>query len=343
MQSITALEFFSGIGGFHYAFDAAIEATGLAGRVLDAFDINSIGNAVYARNFGKAPQQRSVESVTAAQLDKYSADLWMMSPPCQPYSRLGKQQGSADPRAKGFLHLIDLLPQLRSSPTYILIENVKGFEVSDTRDVLVEQLRGLGYQVQEFMLSPNQFGIPNSRLRYFLLASRPGFGSIDSAESLRLAIPGCAMRSPTSLDAAESFEDSCRPLSDYLDPPDVTQDCAVPDDVVLKYGMLADIRQASARASCCFTKGYGKHFERAGSVLQTAEATGPVTDAQSLLALKLRFFSPAEVARLHGFPPSFAFPDSVSLRQRWALLGNSLNVAEVAELLKYLFRAAGEP
>lgn len=54
-----------------------------------------------------------------------------MSPPCQPYTRIGLHQGSSDPRAKSFLYLIDMLSKMSFPPTYILIENVKGFEVGN--------------------------------------------------------------------------------------------------------------------------------------------------------------------------------------------------------------------
>jgi tRNA (cytosine38-C5)-methyltransferase len=48
------------------------------------------------------------------------------------------------------------------------------------------------------------------------------------------------------------------------------------------------------------------------------------------------YFTPAEVARLHGFPPSFSFPPHVTRLQRYALLGNSLSVDCVAPLLRHL-------
>ena len=54
-----------------------------------------------------------------------------MSPPCQPYTRMGLHQGSSDLRAKSFLYLIDMLSKMSFPPTYILIENVKGFEVGN--------------------------------------------------------------------------------------------------------------------------------------------------------------------------------------------------------------------
>jgi tRNA (cytosine38-C5)-methyltransferase len=56
----------------------------------------------------------------------------------------------------------------------------------------------------------------------------------------------------------------------------------------------------------------------------------------SLVKLKLRYFTPREIANLHGFPSTFHFPPSFSLKQCFSLLGNSLNVVVVSELIDYL-------
>lgn len=56
-----------------------------------------------------------------------------------------------------------------------------------------------------------------------------------------------------------------------------------------------------------------------------------------LKPLKLRFFTPKEVSRLMNFPESFSFPEEVTKKQRYRLLGNSINVAVVSELIKLLF------
>lgn len=58
----------------------------------------------------------------------------MLSPSCQPYTVINPSaKGSADPRAKSFLHLIGkVLPDLASvkrHPRHLLVENVGGFEV----------------------------------------------------------------------------------------------------------------------------------------------------------------------------------------------------------------------
>jgi hypothetical protein len=53
MDSLTALEFYSGIGGMHCALKTVVPTA----TVLDAFDINHLANYCYKHNFGKAPNQ----------------------------------------------------------------------------------------------------------------------------------------------------------------------------------------------------------------------------------------------------------------------------------------------
>ena len=53
MAALTALEFYSGIGGMHYALKAAMPSA----VVLDAFDINHLANKVYEHNFGWPAKQ----------------------------------------------------------------------------------------------------------------------------------------------------------------------------------------------------------------------------------------------------------------------------------------------
>lgn len=57
---------------------------------------------------------------------------------------------------------------------------------------------------------------------------------------------------------------------------------------------------------------------------------------ESMLSLGLRYFSPREIANLHSFPSSLVFPAHISERQQYAMLGNSLSVQVVVELLQYL-------
>lgn len=66
--------------------------------------------------------------MTIEDIEKYKANCWLISPPCQPYTRGGKSLDDKDQRAKGLLNLIDILPKLTDPPKYVFLENVLNFE-----------------------------------------------------------------------------------------------------------------------------------------------------------------------------------------------------------------------
>ena len=115
----------------------------------------------------------SVEDV-----DMYNADIWLLSPPCQPHTRLGLKNACLDKRSDGLMHLIDILQKMKNNPKFLLLENVEGFEESRSRELLVQTLKERGYSYLEFILSPNQFRIPNQRDRYYLIARQTSFSEI---------------------------------------------------------------------------------------------------------------------------------------------------------------------
>ncbi|XP_013412300.1 uncharacterized protein LOC106175034 [Lingula anatina] len=142
-------------------------------KVVAAVDINDVANEVYKYNFQDINLlQRSIESISLKELNKLSPTMLLMSPPCQPFTRVGLQKDIEDARTNSFIYLLETLPKLEKLPNYILIENVKGFECSQTRDKMVSTLRECGYNFQEFLLTPLQFGVPNSRMRYYMVAKK---------------------------------------------------------------------------------------------------------------------------------------------------------------------------
>ncbi len=118
------------------------------------------------------------------------------------------------------------------------------------------------------------------------------------------------------------------------------------DKILSKYWRILDVRQKSDTSSCCFTKAYTHYAEGTGSVLQH-NSNEPFHERfaefkndeniEKLKPLKLRYFTPREVANLMGFPDQhFNFPETTSLKTRYRLLGNSLNVFVVSSLLRIL-------
>ncbi|KAI9495155.1 cytosine(38)-C(5)-methyltransferase-like protein [Zychaea mexicana] len=365
MTPLKMLEFYSGIGGMHYAATLADWDF----EVVKAFDINNVANDIYKHNFGpKTVGQRQIEALTLEYYDKVAADIWTMSPPCQPYSRLGLQKGSQDARSRSFLHLLQVLEGMKNRPKYILVENVKGFEESDSRDLLVDSLNRCNYTFQEFLLTPLQLGIPNSRMRYYLLAKQKPLSFVQPPTNTILGfIPKSTHMSTEFIDNRTRTLDNEDALvalsavqigsvSRYLEPEATVNfdSHAIPDKTLLKHGHVFDIVKPSTHRSCCFTKGYYHYAEATGSILQmnedllTAETFDKAAEAKNkgneqealelLRSLRLRYFTPREVANLMGFPDTFTFPDSSTIKQRYRTLGNSINVRLVSELMSYLMK-----
>eukprot|EP00879_Flechtneria_rotunda_P033453 GHRR01037048.1.p1 GENE.GHRR01037048.1~~GHRR01037048.1.p1 ORF type:complete len:202 (+),score=63.77 GHRR01037048.1:281-886(+) len=60
-----------------------------------------------------ATLQVNLEHITAADLDSYAANLWLLAPPCQPYTRQGLQLGAQDARSRSFLHLLHIIASMQ--------------------------------------------------------------------------------------------------------------------------------------------------------------------------------------------------------------------------------------
>jgi site-specific DNA-cytosine methylase len=54
----------------------------------------------------------------------------------------------------------------------MIYQNVVGFENSECCNQFLESLHDVGYYYKQFILTPTQFGIPNSRPRYYCIASK---------------------------------------------------------------------------------------------------------------------------------------------------------------------------
>ncbi|XP_018891143.1 tRNA (cytosine(38)-C(5))-methyltransferase isoform X7 [Gorilla gorilla gorilla] len=344
MEPLRVLELYSGVGGMHHA----LRESCIPAQVVAAIDVNTVANEVYKYNFPNTQLlAKTIEGITLEEFDRLSFDMILMSPPCQPF----------------------------------------------TRDLLIQTIENCGFQYQEFLLSPTSLGIPNSRLRYFLIAKlqseplpfqAPGqvlmeFPKIESVHPQKYAMDvenkiqekniepnisfdgsiQCSGKDAIlfKLETAEEIHRknqqdsdlSVKMLKDFLEDDTDMNQYLLPPKSLLRYALLLDIVQPTCRRSVCFTKGYGSYIEGTGSVLQTAEDVQVENIYKSLTnlsqeeqitklsMLKLRYFTPKEIANLLGFPPEFGFPKKITVKQRYRLLGNSLNVHVVAKLIKILY------
>lgn len=242
--TMRTVEFFSGIGGWSYSLSRLSSSF----EVVEAFDINPIANQVYKLNHLLAPNHTSIEHITVKHLNKLNADLWVMSPPCQPHTRNNTTatRDTNDPRSNAFLKLMKLLQEVSPPPSYIALENVVGFEDSNCCREFLSILSSMNYQYLQYHLTPTQFGVPNARPRYYLIASRvPAVGELDSVSSVASSTVVDSFFAPkvhssllhTSNVTATETTTVITPLANYLCldmTAKETEELTVPESVVSK-------------------------------------------------------------------------------------------------------------
>lgn len=341
----------------HYA----IKESGVDAEVIAAVDINTSANLIYMYNFPETTIiNKTLESMSVEEFDKLQVDILLLSPPCQPYCGVGKQLDVEDGRAKSFLYLLQILPKLKILPKYIFLENVKGFDVSKSRDLLLKCMMDLRYDFQEFLLTPLQFGIPNSRLRYYFMAKQKSLPFKRSGD-LQTSIPeemktylkfvpvSCEADVELNCSSLASSRSQCQPLEGFLEKlsDEKFSELLLPEKLIPRFWVM-DLVKKNSLNTCCFTKRYGHHMEGSGSLLITQpektdyllmfkEKKQFTEEVQETVRnLKIRFFSPREIANIMCFPKEFTWSENLTNKQMYRVLGNSLNVHVVACLLKYL-------
>jgi site-specific DNA-cytosine methylase len=319
-ECIEAVELFSGIGGWSFA----LEKLGLLDKgvhVAAAYDSNQQANKVYSATFGLSPVATDIATLPPEKLRRFP--LWLMSPPCQPYTSGSKRLDDEDTRASALSHLVSLIHSGAAVPELLAVENVPLFRESHSRMQLVAALEKQGFVFQEFVVSPETLcGLPSRRLRYYLVASRTPVAAFP--KELVPELP----EAPVTL--ARFFGANLSEASDALRFPQKWRE--------KKNGFrfhVVGLNDANAVTQCA-TKHYYETYNSGGSYLSPSLAASSSLEAENL-AEDLRFFSPRELCLLFGFPASFHIDETVGLKSAFRLIGNSLNVAVTARILSLLF------
>merc|ERR1711935_738622 len=360
MPELKVVELFCGIGGFHQGLIKARSelkdsSTELEFDVLAAVDINNNSTGCYKLN------HKGIEKRVKTMKKK---------------------------------HL----------PRYMVLENVKFFERSESCKMLLEALKSRGFIYRQFLVSPTDLGIPNQRARYFLIAKRGKKMKfhfdpyVKNWKKKSIEVEPEAKKA--KIDNDENIDDGD---NDELDEDEiekhihdepqeadypiemyeginvfVREDNASPEDQILglksteklhsleryiqeldfademwrelyvlndqltrRFIQVLDIVRTSSSRSICFTKAYGKYAQGTGSMIDMLEKEQLSTKADTSKDRKpenfqLRYFTEMEVAGIMGFPRHFSFPSELTTRQRYAMLGNSLNVNVASLMIKLM-------
>ena len=273
----------------------------------------------------------------------------------QPFTRNGLRAESQDARCASLHFLMDALQHMRvrpsrqsssnqrlqNPPECVLVENVKGFDTSGTRDALLAALQAARFHVQEFLLSPEQAVHMHATLHSHV--------AVWHAKCAAAVLPGgaphgliprrahghhthchprlrCDARPDTDRRLSALSRAECRQLSEYLEPlidasPAAQEPHLVPAkvavrkrcmtltrrQVVCRYGRLLDLVQASDRRSTCFTKA----CQLSMFAVLTAAGLRPVRRGHRLRAACARPARPAahHAAQTTGIDPAPLFRD----------------------------------
>jgi len=204
-KPLTFIDAFAGCGGLSLGLMQA----GLTGKFAvehDSFAFATLkANLLAKRALFKYswPRWLSKEPLgIATLLSNYSEQLATLSgsidvlvggPPCQGFSMAGRRQHD-DPRNQLFAQYLRLVEIVK--PKIVLIENVRGFamdfvvgeNVTNYADALKEALSD-DYEVHERLLDLSQFGVPQARTRYFVIAVHASVTTTDPFKLLESRIP----------------------------------------------------------------------------------------------------------------------------------------------------------
>lgn len=162
---IRFIDLFAGIGGIRRGVVNALESYDINSQCVLSSEIDEKACETYELNYHEYPQG------DICKIDEIAPfDLLMAGFPCQPFSYAGKRQGFGDTRGTLFFEVERLLEKYK--PKAFLLENVRGLYTHDegrTFQTIMEHLHALGYGTYDLLLNSSDFGVPQNRIRLYIL------------------------------------------------------------------------------------------------------------------------------------------------------------------------------
>lgn len=183
----TAISLYSGAGGLDLGFSRA------GFSIQWAIDHDPLAVQTYNANLDPYAVCGDVLKIDPPA--DIEPDLVIGGPPCQGFSVAGRMDPD-DPRSKHVDHFFDVVEDL--APRAFVMENVKALGESprwaDVRERLLARATNVGYERRLFVLNAQDYGVPQSRERMFLVGIRgaapvkPAATTAGDAPSVRSAL-----------------------------------------------------------------------------------------------------------------------------------------------------------
>ena len=163
-KKIKFIDLFCGLGGFRLALEKQ------KCKCVFSSDIDEAVSKVYENNFGEYPSG-DITKIDAKDIPEF--DILCGGFPCQSFSIAGKRLGFEDTRGTMFFEVARILRERQ--PKAFILENVKGLTNHDKGKnlyVILNTLKDLGYDYVYKVLNSSNYGIPQSRERWYCVGVR---------------------------------------------------------------------------------------------------------------------------------------------------------------------------
>lgn len=279
MLNLRFVDLFSGIGGIRLAFEQAVQSLELNTECVLSSEINPDARWVYEKNFGHSPLG-DIHQIK--ELPEH--DVLLAGFPCQSFSYAGKKEGFGDTRGTLFFEIMRLIDTYK--PHAFIFENVRGLHAHDggkTLATIKDEVQRRGYSFNSFLLNSANFGLPQNRVRVYLvgtLKKNPQFSLISDLgpkDSHSYNHQQLSLFSPHAkyVTVADILEDN----------PDVKYDCSPEFIKALKRILSNDLSQLHGRRMIDYRGGHSIHSWELGL---RGECTPDEIKLMNLFILKRR-------------------------------------------------------
>lgn len=163
---IRYLDVFAGAGGWSVGLES------MGWRHLAMYDVNSSACRTARANFGAIVFEVDLRGHKEIQFP--SVDVVVGSPPCQGFSNEGRKNIN-DVRNNLLWDFLDLIDAVQ--PQVWVLENVPGLKRLHNGELygrLLDRLKSMDYCSVDFLLDASDFGVPQTRERFFVVGSKLG-------------------------------------------------------------------------------------------------------------------------------------------------------------------------
>jgi DNA (cytosine-5)-methyltransferase 1 len=305
------IDLFAGIGGFRIALEK------FGGKCVFSSEWDKHAQTTYKTNFGDEPKG-DITKIKEESIPSH--DVLCAGFPCQPFSISGKKLGFQDIRGTLFFDVARIVGFHK--PKVVFLENVKHFATHDngnTRQVVIDVLKSLKYDVYDNILNTSDFGIPQSRKRYYLLAFKKN-----------LKIKNFEFPTPTykKVSLKEFLQTNSKAKNQEISKGEIKIFQDMDERIMAKKEKRSPIRIGTINGG-----GQGERiYSPEGHAITLSAHGGGIASKTGAYLIDgvIRKLTPSECCQIMGFPKDFKI--EVSDSQAYKQFGNSVVVPVIEQI-----------